>query len=298
MTDDNRLPAFTREMIARLAEDALRRAQVVGMLPTPLVAVQQSLGIRSRINMRDLPKALEAKKPRFWSRILGAIWYEEKVVFIDKDQSQQRQLWTDGHEAGHAMCGWHAPILRLDNEDTLFKCLHPGVEAEANYCAGYLIFQGGRFHREALKHQISMRTPLALCHQYGASRHATLRYYVEHHPFAVALLIAGRRAEGDGSIPIWHSVESVEFEQRFGRLQDRLPSGTLRITDGQDAPLADILRASRSSIDPPSKVVRIPDHDGTRHPYVAEAFFNQWNHFILVAEEKSTRLGQRVRLAS
>jgi IrrE N-terminal-like domain len=297
MTDDNRLPAFTREKISRLAEDALRRSQVVGVFPTPIVAVQQSLGVRSRIDMRDLPKALEVKKPRIWSRILGAYWYDERVVFIDREQPEQRQLWTDGHEAGHAMCEWHAPVLRLDNEDTLFKCLHPGIEAEANYSAGYLIFQGGRFHKEALKDQISMRTPLALCHQYGASRHATLRYYAEHHPYAVALLIAGRYIE-DGSIPIWNSVESAEFEQRFGRLQDQLPGGTLRITEGEDAPLAEILLASRSSIDPPSKVVGLPDRDGTRHPFIAEAFFNQWNHFVLVAEEKSTRLGRRVRLAS
>jgi hypothetical protein len=298
MTDSNRLPDFTRQKIARLAEDALRRSQAVGVLPTPIVAVQQSLGVRDRIDMRRLPKALEAKKPPIWSRILGAYWHEERVVFIDQEQPTQRQLWTDGHEAGHALCAWHAPVLRLDNEDTLFKCLHPGIEAEANYSAGYLIFQGGRFHREALKDQISIRTPLALCHQYGASRHATLRYYVEHHPYAVALLITGRYVEPDGTIPVWNSIESTEFEQRFGRLQDRLPGKTLRIADGPDAPLADILLSSRSSIDPPSKAVRIPDRDGTRHPFIAEAFFNQWNHFILVAEEKSTRFGRRLRLAS
>jgi len=172
------------------------------------------------------------------------------VVFIDHEQPTQRQFWTDGHEAGHALCAWHAPILRLDNEDTLFKCMHPGIEAEANYVAGYLIFQGGRFHREALKDQISMRTPLALCDQYGASRHATLRYYVEHHPYAVALLITGRYVEPDGTIPIWNSIESTEFERRFGSLQDRLPGKTIQISGGPDAPLADILLASRSSIDP------------------------------------------------
>jgi Zn-dependent peptidase ImmA (M78 family) len=295
---DSRLTPFTREKIARLAEDALRRSQTVGIFPTPIVAVQKSLGVRDRIDMRDLPKALEAKKPRFWSRILGAYWHDERVVFIDREQPEQRQFWTDGHEAAHAMCGWHAEILRLDNEDTLFKRLHPGVEAEANYGAGYLIFQGGRFHREALKDQISMRTPLALCGQYGASRHATLHYYVEHHPYAVALLIAGRYPHADGSIPIWNSVESAEFERRFGRLQDRLPGGKLRIVEGDGAPLAEILRASRTSIDPPSKVVRIPDSDGTHRRFVAEAFFNQRTYFVLVAEEKSTRLGQRVRLAS
>ena len=42
---DSRLTPFTREKIARLAEDALRRSQTVGIFPTPIVAVQKSLGV-------------------------------------------------------------------------------------------------------------------------------------------------------------------------------------------------------------------------------------------------------------
>ena len=276
----------------------MRRSQTVGVFPTPIIAVQQTLGVRDRISMRELPKAIEARKPPAWSRILGAYWYDERVVFIDQEQPEHRRFWTDAHEAGHVMCGWHVPIMRLDNEDTLFKDLHQGVEAEANFGAGYLIFQGGRFHREALKDQISMRTPLALAAQYGASRHATLHYYVEHHPDAVALLIAGRYRQADGSIPIWNSVESADFERRFGRLHDHLPGGKLCILDDASAPFADILKASHTSTDPPRKIVGLCDTGGTPRLFVAEAFFNQWTHFVLVAERRATRLGRRVRLAS
>ena len=60
------------------------------------------------------------------------------------------------------MCVWHEDVLRLDTEDELFKQLHPGVEAEANFGAGHLIFQGGRFHRVALQDQVSIRTPVRL----------------------------------------------------------------------------------------------------------------------------------------
>ena len=199
----------------------------------------------------------------------------------------------------HAMCGWHAPVLRLDNEDTLFKHLHAaGVEAEANFGAGYLIFQGGRFHREALKDQVSMRTPLALAARYGASSHATLHYHTEHHPYAVALLVAGRYPHADGSIPIWNSIESADFKRRFGCLQEHLPDGKLRIRNSASAPFADILQASHTSIDPPSKIIGLHDTGGTRRLFVAESFFHQWTHFVLVAERRATRLGRRVRLAS
>jgi hypothetical protein len=295
---DTQLSPFTRQRIARLAEQTLRRADVVGTFPTPITAVQEAVGVRERIKMRELPEALAAKKPNFMSRVLGAYWHDERIVFIDPEQPEHRLFWTDAHEGTHAMCPWHAEILRLDDENTLFKQLRAGVEAEANYGAGHLIFQGGRFHRRALKDQVSIRTPLELSGKYGASRHATLHYYVEEHPDVVALLIAGRFQHEDGSIPIWHSIESAAFHRRFGRLKDRLPDGKLLYTDGDRAPLAEILRASHVAVDPPSKIVQIPDTRGSKHPFVAEAFFNQRCHFVFVADQKATRLGQRVRLAS
>jgi IrrE N-terminal-like domain len=295
---DPQLSRFTRQRIGKLAEDALRRADVVGVIPTPIDRVQEAVGVREHIDMRELPKAFAAKKPGFMSRILGAYWHDERVVFIDRDQPESRQLWTNAHEGAHAMCEWHAPVLLLDNEDTLFKQLHPGVEAEANYGAGHLVFQGGRFHRHALQDQVSMRTPLELSKHYGASRHATLHYYVEEHPDAVGLLIAGRYPRADGSVPIWKSIESQEFHRRFGKLRDHLPDRKLAITNDERAPLADIIVASRTALDPPSKTIQIADAGGTRRPFTAEAFFNQHCYFVFVADEKATRLGRRVRLAS
>lgn len=297
MTDEP-LRQFTRRRVAGLAEDALRQAGVVGVLPTPMDAVQRVVGVRERIDMSELPQDLAAQKPAGWKRVLGALWFKERVVFIDGTEPDMRQLFTDGHEAAHAMCDWHEAILRMDNEDTLFRQLHAGIEAEANFGSSYLIFQGGRFHRRALRDQVSIRAPLALADRYGASRHATLHYYAELHPDPVALLIAGRRIRHDGTIPIWRSVESPSFLKRFGRLRDRLPDGILGAVEGDSAPLAEIITASRRAVDPPSKRVGIPDGDGTKVPFVAEAFYNQHCQFVLVTEEKARRLGRRLRLAS
>jgi hypothetical protein len=289
---------FSRRRIASLAEDALKRSGAVGVLPTALEVVQEAVGIEQRLDMSQLPAAVEAKKPRAWKRILGAYLRDEKVVFIDREQPPVRQVWTDGHEAAHAMCAWHGEILRLDNESTLFKALHPGIEEEANYGAGQLIFQGGRFHRRALLEQVSMRTPIAMASEYAASLHATLHYYAEEHPFAVALLIAGRFPYLDGTLPIWRSVESAEFRRRFGCLPGLLPGGALSIREGEGAPLAEIVRRSLLETDPPQAEVRVPDLDGSPQKFVAEAFFNGRCHFVHVAEQKATRLGRRVRLAA
>lgn len=292
------LNAFTRRKVARIAEQSLQLAGAVGVLPTPIVDVQKAVGVRERVDINQLPAAVAAKKPSAWSRILGAYLYDERVVFVDSDQPEGRGFWTDAHETAHAMCDWHGQVLRLDNEDTLFKQMHDAIEAEANFGAGHLIFQGGRFHRRALRDQISMRTPIGLAASYGASRHATLHYYVEEHPYAVGLLVAGIYPYADSTIPIWKSVESESFVARYGRLSSLLPGGALSLGEGEKAPLAEIIRASRLSVDPPSKIVTIPDKGGTKSDFVAEAFFNQHCHFVLVAEQKATRLGQRVRLAS
>ncbi len=83
--------------------------------------------MRQRIDMNHLPDAVAAKKPSRLKRLLGALWYEERTVFVDTGQPGPRVLFTDGHEATHALCEWHEDLLRLDTEDELFKQLYRGV---------------------------------------------------------------------------------------------------------------------------------------------------------------------------
>jgi len=293
--------SFTKQRIARLAEQTLHDAQIVGQLPTPMEAVQDALGVREIIDIsgKGLPEAVEVKKPSVIKRVLGAYLFSDKVVFIDRAEPDVRVTFTDAHEAVHAMCPWHEAALRADDASTLFRENTDMVESEANYGAGHFIFQGGRFHQRALEEQVSIVTPVNLAAEYGASRHTTLHFYVEEHPDAVALLIAGRLSQWDGTLPIWRSVESSDFLRRFGRLEERLPGGVLSLVDdSKDAPLAGIVRESRHSVSPTGREVSIPDHDGTRHTFVAEAFYNQRCHFVLVTDKKARRLGRRVRMAS
>lgn len=293
-----RLPAFTRQRVARLAEDALQRAGVVDVFPTPLEAVQQALDIRERIDVADLPKEVRATKPWLLKRVLGAVWFEEKTIFVDLSEPEPRRRFTDAHEAVHAMCPWHEETLALlDTEDELVRrtALEP-IELEANFGAGHLMFQGGRFHKHALEDQVSIRAPLTLAGSYGASRNAAVHYYAQEHPDAVALLVAGLHTVADGSVPVWRSVESAPFEQRFGRLVDLLPGQSLQIADA-DAPLAGIVREARLAIDPPHTEITIPDRGGQRRPFVAEAFCNGHVNLVLVSERSARRLGRRTRLA-
>lgn len=184
----------------------------------------------------------------------------------------------------------------LDDAGTFDGRTGDEIEAEGNFGAGHLIFQGGRFHRRALEEQVSIRTPLAMHSGYGASRHATLHYYVQKHPDAVAMLVAGRFRRFDGTVPIFRSIESPPFLERFGRFRDRLPGGQLSLVPDV-GPLADICEEARLRLDPPTKDVSIPDLSGTSKPFVAEAFFNQHCYFVMVTDKRARLLGRRARLA-
>ncbi len=44
------------------------------------------------------------------------------------------------------------------------------------------------------------------------------------------------------------------------------------------------------------KEVIVPDLRGERRQFVAEAFFNQHNLFVMVTERRARRLGRRIRV--
>lgn len=294
---DPELREFTRQRIAALTEDALRRAGVIDVLPTPIEAVQKVAGVSARLDIAELP-SVAGRRPAALSRVLGALWFRERVILVDQSQRAPRVLFTDSHETIHALCAWHEKALFLDTTETLFRNALAQIEREANYGAGHLIFQGARFHRRALREQVSLRTPLALAGEYGASGHATAHFYVEEHPDALALLFTGLRPKRDGSLPIWQSVESAEFRRRFGSLRGLLPPGQLAVEADEPGPLVEIVRRSRLETDPPSTAIRLPDRGGSEHRFVAEAYCNQHVHMILVIERSARRLARRLRLAS
>jgi hypothetical protein len=271
--------AFARTRIERLCEEALRRSGALGVLPTPLEAVLEAAGVGERVDLARIPG-----RPAFAERLLGAIWFEERALFVDRRQSEPRRRFTEAHEAVHLLCPWHAATLRLDTAAELFGTWSQGIEAEANYGAGQLIFQGGSFHVEALGCERSLRTPFALAARFGASRHAAAHHYVEAHPEPVALIVAGRWPGADGALPVWRSIESASFLRRFGRLAGCLPGGRLTALDGPRAPLAAAIDQARGSSEPAPATLRLADRGGRVRELRAEVFNNRHCHLVFVAE--------------
>ena len=149
--------SFTRGRIASLVDRALRESGALGVLPTPLDAVTATAAL----------ELVEA--PGLPSDVLGAIWFEERTVFVDGTQSEPRRRFTQAHEIVHALCGWHYAALREDTEASLFGPARDAIEAEANAGAAMLIFQAEAFRELAAGLPCSLASVRRLAETFGAS---------------------------------------------------------------------------------------------------------------------------------
>jgi hypothetical protein len=266
------MPEFTHGRLERIAERALADAGVLGVLPTPLEALHPVAGIRALERMPALPERVRTPG----RDLLGALWFEERAIFLDDAQPAPRRRFTEAHELMHALCPWHEAVLREDTRDELFRATRDRIEAEANLGAAMLLFQGRHFARRVARERPSIGAPLALAKEYGASAHAALHHYVVTHAAALALLVVGRFPRRDGSLPVWGSVESRRYRRRFDRASSATPLGLL-----PGSPLRELVEAARRSSDPPSARLRWRDPRGVRR-VLAHAHDNRHAFLVLV----------------
>lgn len=272
MTD---LPAFTTRRLERIAEDALAAAGVLGVLPTPLDALRPVAGVRAVEAMPALPDRVRTPG----RQLLGALWFEERTIFLEEGQPEARRRFTEAHELMHALCPWHEAVLREDTSDELFRSAAVGaIEAEANAGAGLLLFQGRDFAARVAAERPSIAAPLALAREYGASVHAALHHYVLTHAEALAMLVVGRFPRRDGSLPVWRSVESRRYRRRFDRAAAAVPGGLV-----PGSPLRELVEAARRFAAPATARLRLPDASGALRHWTAEAHYNRRTFLVLVA---------------
>lgn len=188
--------SYAAGRIRAIVDAALERSGAAGLRPTPLDALREHAG-------------LEVVESSGLGRdVLGAVWLEERTLFVDGTQSAPRRRFTEAHELIHALCPWHAAVLRSDTARELFGPARRVIEAEANLGAAMLLFQGSSFAAEAAALETSLDSVRELAARHGASLHAALHHYVQTHRDAVAMLTVGRFPRKDGSLPVWHRVES------------------------------------------------------------------------------------------
>ena len=282
-----------RKLIDRFVDEVLRRAEAQGVLPTPLDDVAKAAGVLEILDVSDLPEEIAAQKPRAWKKVLGAIFFRERVIFIDRGSNDGRRRLTQAHEIGHDIVPWHRAIFRLDDEDTLQRDVRDLLEREAYYAGARLLFQGNLFLERTLDYKTSLETPVALSDEFGASIHATVRHYVDTHPQSCALLVAGLFPRSDGTVPCFYTLESARFSTRFGHLHFRVEDG-LRIDGGKV--FAQAYDAAKRGMGVARFEASILDSQRMPRRVVVESFSNGFNVFFLITEFGSARFGRRLRV--
>jgi hypothetical protein len=293
---DNDPSPLARRQLLTVAEKAIEQAGVVGLLPTPLHAVREAVGVKGVVDMAELPTAIKMKKPSFMKRVIGAYWYREQLIFVDRDQAPARARFVEAHELAHKLIPWQEARFQLDDVQQIVADVEMVLEAEANLTGSHLIFQGRGFLERALSFELRLDTPLAMSQSYGASMHATSRYYAEHQVDEVVFLSAGRYVRGDGSIPIFSCAASASFKERFGDLAARIPGRRLAVEGGAGKPFGDIIFECMRSNGTASKEIEIKDLNGDRVRFRADAFFNQYQVLIMCSRKRLVRAGRRVRV--
>src|SRR5215204_693372 len=118
---------FTRRRLEAIVDEALRAADALGVLPTPLDALGPAAGVRAVAPIESLPPGVAASR----GSVLGALWFAERMIYVDGGLSEPRRRFTEGHGLMHALCPWHEAVLRVDTEDELFRPVRDAIEAEA-----------------------------------------------------------------------------------------------------------------------------------------------------------------------
>jgi hypothetical protein len=288
---------FTARKVIAACEQALQIAEVAGVVPTPLGRVADAAGIVETLDIGNLPDEEKAPRPNWLKGIVGAYAFRERVVFVDRAQQRGRAHFTQAHETAHGILPWHHATYTFDDE-TIFDDTQSKLDAEANLGASHLIFQGRRFHAQALNYETRLASAIAMSEHYGASAHATIRYFALHHTEAVGLLVCGRFPQGnEGRLPVWFAAESESFSRRFGFMSTLVrAAGNHKFIDKTCEPLLSIAHGALESGALVSDEVTLTDLGGRSVGLWVDGWFNRFNVFVLLTPKRRIRRGRRIAI--
>ncbi len=204
----------------------LRAAAIRDQLPTPRAQILACARLieMGDLNLADYEESLTDKAAGFFHRamnkVLGFLDRREKQFYIDPQLQDSRKLFVTYHEVIHHILPWQHFAYTEDDEITLSRDCSTIFESEANYGAADVLFQCERFETEARDFDISMPSAIYLADKYGASRHSSLRRFVERNNRPCLLLVlkptSRVHADGNTSFFISYSIPSTAFTLQFG----------------------------------------------------------------------------------
>lgn len=196
--DDYSLDDQKRRLIRKHAETALRNADALGLVPTPIEQVLEAanlfvseepvleLGFLTKLR-KDAGSALR----RALSKVLGVLDSAARIIYLDKTLHVVKRTFLKLHETAHAVLPWQSKafIVAEDCAMTLAPEIAELFEREANAFASEVLFQLDSFSEEANDHAVGILVPVRLAKRYRASIYSSVRRYVTGSPRACMVLV-------------------------------------------------------------------------------------------------------------
>lgn len=219
---DGELPDDDRQRIRQHVLALLRKADAVGVFPTPL---EQVMEVAQLVAAGDITLDLEERRQlrkRFGSlvdlvldRLQGAIHFKAREVWVKSEMHVLRRRFVTAHEIGHDVLPWQRDVLAyLDDHERLRSDVRLVYERQANQAAIELLAQGDALRKEADDSRLTVRLISELSAKYQISMQATARRTVEESRQEAALAVRFRGSSGH--LGPNHVYCSRSFATRFG----------------------------------------------------------------------------------
>jgi hypothetical protein len=290
----------SRADIARAADGLLRRASVVGRLPTPvddLVAAacltEPDESMLSPTVLRLAPAHLQQAIGRIAGRVRGLIDRRALEVHIDPDVTHEgRRNFIRLHETGHHILDWQRELAYADSDASLSPATRELFELEASQCGADLLFQGHRFEQDVADVAIGLPAVIMTAQRYGSSIRAALRRYAETHRAVMISVVLDMSPESLQPLRFRrHEIAaSATYVQQFGE-----PVWPGRLSAERHAFLSVAAAASASPNDVTSGTWAWADQVGSQVEFNVDALSTGHDLLILAWVPIRERTRRRVR---
>lgn len=275
------VPASAEAVTAEVKR-LLRAAGVRGQIPTPKsqILACSRLVETGELDLAEYGESLSEKASDFFHKAMGKVFgfldRRTEQIYVDPYLHDSRKTFVLYHEVIHRITPWQHIFRTEDDDFTLSSDCSTLFESEANYGAAEILFQCDRFETEARDYGISIASALYLSQKYAASRHSSLRRFVErnHRPCLLMILKATSRENADGATSFFvsYSIPSRPFTLKFGE-----PFQLSFINP--DHELGHILNNGRTGD------IDLTDLNGFRRPCSVECFSNGYHTFVLICSK-------------
>jgi len=287
--DDSTLTPGQLARVRAEAERALRQANALGALPTPIEEIMRVANVREVEEdvldpsfiaklMGKAEKAGLAIK-RAISKVMGLFHATDGLIFIDRTLMMVRQRFVRLHESAHGFLPWQRPMYALvqDCDQALDPDTADLFDREANTFASEVLFQLDKFRDMAEELPFDIMTPVKLAPKFNASVYASVRQYVSknHRNCAVVVLNMPELVPGSG---LRATLRRVVASESFRTLFAGRTWAEVYTPDDDIGRLIPVTgkKACRQ------RALGLTDVNGTLHECVAESFTTGKQVFVLI----------------